>query len=178
MNEPRCSPHQPFGSDADEALNALLDGELAAFAEERGLTEEAARAQLEAWPDYAARLSGLEQIRGAVQAPIPPLDDVTRRRLVRGAVDAGPERAATPRRSRSWAAITAVAAAGLLVVAGIGVAISSTGGNDDSRSAKSAAAPLQGDVGNLGDVTSAAALRALLDRRPTPAGGGASGEVR
>jgi hypothetical protein len=62
----------------------------------------------------------------------------------------------------------------LLVVAGLGVAVSSIssdgGGNDASSGANSAtsadaAAPLRGDVGDLGDITSPAALRALLDRR-------------
>ena len=178
MNDSPNLPGPPFGDDTDEALSALVDGELAPFAAERGLTEAATRARLEAWPETEARLAELSRIRAAVQAPVSSLDDVTRRRLLRGASDVVAASPSTARRSRSWVAITAVAAAALLAVAGIGAAISSIGGGDGTSSSKSAAsspvtgAPLAGDVGNLGDVTSATALRALLDRRQA-AGAGA-----
>lgn len=178
MNEPPMPPNPPFGDDTDEALSALLDGELGAFASERDLTEADARAQLDGWPGSEVRLSEMERARAALRTPVPELDDLTRRRLVHAATSAASERATSTNTStdsrprRSWAAIVAVAAAGLLVVAGIGVAVSSLsgggGGNDSSSragDATSADAPLRGDVGNLGDITSPAALRALLDRR-------------
>ncbi len=126
------------------------------------------RDQLAAMPDFAARRAALEQARAAVRAPVPPLDDVTRRRLVGTATDAAPKPAASAPRSRRWVAVTAIAAAALLVVAGIAVAVSSMSNDSSSsssESASSATAPLHGDVGDLGDVTSPAALRALLDRR-------------
>jgi hypothetical protein len=174
MNDLPMSPLPPFGDDTDEALSALLDGELAAFATERDLTEAEARAQLEGWPGSETRLAELERARAALHAPVPELDDVTRRRLVHAATSAtAPRATSTPTRTqRSWATIVAVAAAGLLVVVGLGVAISSSssgrGGNNRSSSAggtSAAGAPLRGDVGDLGDITSPAALRALLDRR-------------
>lgn len=179
MNEPPMSPTPPFGDDTDEALSALLDGELGAFASERDLTEAEARAQLEGWPGAEGRLAELEGARAALRAPVPDLDDVTRRRLLHAATSAATTQrttststGASSRPNRSWATIVAVAAAGLLVVVGLGVAVNSIsgggGGNDASSSAgdaATAAAPLRGDVGDLGDITSAAALRALLDRR-------------
>lgn len=173
MNQP---PDLPFGPDTDEALNALLDGELDAFATEHGMTEESARERLEAWPDFATRRAALEQVRVAVGAATPPLDDLTRRRLVRTAANALPgSSATTPPPTRSWARIVAVAAAALIVVAGIGFAISSNGGDDSSMSSSTgdsasvAGEPLRGNVGDLGDVTSPEALRALLDRREAAA---------
>ncbi|MGZ4688083.1 MAG: hypothetical protein ACXVKA_04320 [Acidimicrobiia bacterium] len=183
MNEPPMLPTPPFGDATDEALSAVLDGELGAFAAERGRSEASVRAQLEEWPSFEARLAELERARGLVGDAPPPLDDVTRRRLVRNALDAAADsspRVAPRSRSRSWLTVVAVAAAGLLVVAGIGAGIAAIGNRDSSseKSASSAAtgatAPLRGDVGDLGDVTSPAALRALLDRRAAAAERGAS----
>jgi hypothetical protein len=181
MNQPPLSSTPPFGDDTDEALSAFLDGELAAFAEDHGLTQATARAQLDAWPELEQRLELLERNRAAMQAPVAPLDDLTRRRLVRNALNELPAEAGSSKPSRPWAAITAVAAAALIAVAGIGVAISSTGGGNGSSDRASSgeradsAGPLRGDVGDLGDVTSPEALRTLLDRRAAAeaAGGGA-----
>ena len=50
MNPPPSSPDLPFAADTDEALTALIDGELGAFASERGMTEDEARARLVARP--------------------------------------------------------------------------------------------------------------------------------
>lgn len=177
MNGPPLSPVPPDDFDPDEGLNALVDGELDAFAREHELSEAIVHTRLVAMPDFTARRSELERVRAAGQAPVPPLDDVTRRRLVRAATRSTPEVVAAAPRGRRWIAVTAIAAAGLLVVAGIGVAISSTNDSSTSSSdsaASSGAAPLNGDVGDLGDVTSAAALRALLDRRAAEPKGAAS----
>jgi hypothetical protein len=178
MNQPPLSSTPPFGDDTDEALSAFIDGELAAFADARGLTEAAARARLDAWPELGMRLEALERSRTALQAPVAPLDDLTRRRLVRNALQELPAEPHSSRRSPPWAAITAVAAAAIIAVAGIGVALSSSGGGDSSKSSvgsdasRGASAPLRGDVGDLGDVTSPEALRTLLDRRAAAAGAG------
>jgi hypothetical protein len=174
MNPNPTNPDPPFGSETDEAISAALDGELGAFAAEHGITEEAVRDRLESWPGFAARRAALDHVRGAVHAPTPPLDDVSRRRLVRTASNEQPgSSAATPRPTRSWARLVAVAAAGLIVVAGIAFAVSAIDGDDASMtsgdSAGTSAAPLHGDVGDLGDVTRPEALRALLDRREAAA---------
>jgi hypothetical protein len=176
MNEPPTFPDLPFGDDTDEAISALIDGELGAFATERGMTEASARARLEAWPRYASRRAAIEQVRAAVGADAEPLDDVTRRRLVRTATNAVPtSEAPATRQSRSWVWITAAAAAVLLVIVGIGFAISATGDSGKSTdssasgSAATSADPLRGDVGELGDVSSPQALRSLLDRRAAAA---------
>jgi len=164
MNQPPSVPDPPFGADTDEALSALLDGELDAFAADHEIAEAEARERLESWSDFEPRRAALERARGAVQAPTPPLDDLTRRRLVRTASSELPGSAATaPSDRRAWARIAAVAAAGLVVFAGIGLAVSVMNDDDASMSsgdsAATSAAPLRGDVGDLGDVTSPEALR-------------------
>lgn len=179
MNGPPLPPMPPDGHDnLDEALNALVDGELEAFAREHGLDAGAVQAQLATLPDFEARRAELVRARAAVGASVPPLDEVTRQRLLRNARAAEPEIVTRASRSRRWLAVTAIAASGLLVVAGIGIAVSSMGGgssNDSSeRASSTGTAPLRGDVGALGDVTSAAALRALLDRRASAADGAAT----
>jgi hypothetical protein len=177
MTTPPTASDRPFGPDTDEALSALLDGELGAFASDHGISETEARDRLESWPDLATRRAAFEAARGAVRAPTPALDDVTRRRLVRTASEALPGSSGTTApRSRSWARTVVVAAAGLVVVAGIGFAVSTMGGDDASMSsgdsagsASTAGEALRGDVGDLGDVTSPEDLRALLDRREAAA---------
>jgi hypothetical protein len=187
MTQPPPPPPSPFGDDTDEALGALLDGELGAFADDHGLTEAEARDRLEQWSEYAARLAALEQGRAAVGEPVPPLDDLTRRQLVRNALPAADGIGASSTRSGwSWLRISAAAAAALVVLAGLGAMLTSLGtGNDDSAksstagSAATAAVP-SGDLGNLGDVSNPAAIRALVDpaahQKPTPKTGGADAQ--
>jgi hypothetical protein len=159
------SSEPPFGADTDEAVSALLDGDLGAFATDHGLAEADARARLDAWPGLEERRAALAGAAAAIAAPEPALDDLTRRRLVRDAVDAR----ATPageRRSRRWTAIGAVAA-GLLAVVGVGLALnaSSDGGgssNDAASSAGSVAPDLRGDIGYVGDLSGPDALRDVL----------------
>lgn len=160
----------PFADATDEALSALLDGELATFAAERGLTEREARARLEAWPEFAARRAVLARSRDALGAPVSPLDELARRQLVRGALAAVPhERARMQRRTEAWAWLGAAAATAFLVL-GIGVLVSSRGTESTTPksatggTAKSAANAPRGDLGQLGDVSNPAVLRALLDR--------------
>jgi hypothetical protein len=75
----------------------------------------------------------------AATLAVPPLDDVTRRRLVRGALDAlddsdGTEVAEPPRERRSWAPLAAAAVVILLVVVGI-VALGSAGNDSTNNTA-------------------------------------------
>jgi hypothetical protein len=168
MTQPPPLPPPPFGDDTDEALSTLLDGELGAFAADHGLTEAEARERLEHWPEYTARLAALERGRAEVAAPVPPLDDLTRRRLVRNALPAADGIAATSNRSGwSWLRISAAAAAVLIVLAGLGARPTPLGtGSDNSAKSSgvgSAAAEVpRGDLGNIGDVTDPAAIRALV----------------
>jgi hypothetical protein len=161
----------PFGADTDEAVSALLDGELGAFAADHGTTEADARARLEAWPGLDERRAAYVDARAAVATPAPALDDVTRRRLVRNAADARAMPAAEPRRSRRWTVVGAAAAA-LVVVIGIGLAINASsddGGTSSSDSAASSAgrvaSDLHGDSGDVGDLSTPGALRAVLTGR-------------
>ncbi len=167
MNTPTPSP---FADDTDEALSALLDGDLAAFAAERGLAEAEARARLEAWPEFDERRDALAHSRAALAVPPAPLDELTRHALVRDAVAAMPQQPArSERRAAPWVWLGAAAAA-VLLLAGIGALVSSRqSGNTNAKSSaggalqRAAGAP-RGDLGALGDVSDPAVLRALLDR--------------
>jgi len=116
---------------------------------------------------------------------VPPLDDVTRRRLVRNALEAvpvesdGSEAAEPPPERRSWAPLVAAAVVITLVVVGI-VALGRAGNNstsdtaarkadrvptvgtpsaaaDSSRGAAASLAPGTADLGDLGDLSGTAA---------------------
>lgn len=172
MNQPPHVPTPSDGFDVDEALTALIDGELDAFARDHGTSEAAVREQLANDPRLEERRRALLAARAAIAEPAPPLDDLTRHRLVRDAVRAAPApESGAPR--RRWSPWIAAAAAALVVVIGVGLAIAAFG-NDSSTSSSSrgssrVADPLRGNVGDLGDITSPAALRALLNGRAAAA---------
>jgi hypothetical protein len=165
MTTPAAHP-PPFGDATDEAISALLDGELGAFAADHGTTEAEARAALDAWPGTPARLDALSRSREAVGTPVPALDEITRRRLVGAAL---PAAAAAPSPTRgpsrgTWFGVAA-AAVTLLVVIAVGSMVLSDNGDDAAdRSQTAAGAPpaARGELGDLGDVTDPATLRALL----------------
>jgi hypothetical protein len=161
----------PFGADTDEAVSALLDGELAAFAADHGTTEADARARLGAWTGFDERRTALAGAGATAGTPVPALDDVTRHRLLRNARDEHPAPAKGPRGGRVWKVVGAAAAA-LVVVVGIGLAIdaASDGGRssrDSASSAGSVALGLHGDIGDVGDLSAPDALRALLAGKRT-----------
>ena len=176
MTQPPPLPPPPFGDDTDEALSALLDGELGAFAADHGLTEAEARERLEHWSGYPERLAALERGRAEVAAPVPPIDDLTRRRLIRNALPAADGIGATSNRSGwSWLRISAAAAAALIVLAGLGAMLTSLGTGSDTNAKSSgtgsAAEVPRGNLGSIGDVTDPAAIRALVQpgaqKKPT-----------
>lgn len=112
----------------------------------------------------------------AARLAVTPLDELTRRRLVRGALDASAP-APGPARRRSRAAL--VAAAASIVVAGVVTAVALRSGPDDhptaARAPTSTGAPAEktpaaapsdafsaaapADLGNLGEVADRATLR-------------------
>jgi hypothetical protein len=167
----------------DELLSADLDGEFDAAARDLGLDPTAARAQLDAMPDVAARRAALAQAPGALA--VPPLADDVRERLVRTALAAGPADELTERRNRRRSLFTVAGsiAAALLVVVGAVAVINggdSRGGDDSagvavsdeaySPDATTAAgevfAPTVGgqvSTVNLGEIADEQALRAALD---------------
>jgi hypothetical protein len=172
MTEPTLPDDRPFGPETDEAVSAHLDGELAGFAAAHGLDEDEARQRLEAWPGLAARAAALARTRTEV-APVAPLDEVARRRLVQGALrEAAPGggNTAGPRwgRALGWAA---GAAAAVALVVGIGVVVTRDPGGDASSQAGSgaggsnetaAAVAPEGALGDIGDVTDPERLEALF----------------
>lgn len=178
----------PFGDDTDEAVSALLDGELAGFAADHGIEESEARARLEAWSGLHARLEELRRASEAV-AEVPDLDEHTRRRVVSAALAAGgadapaPDREGRTPRRRLLRAGAAVAAAVLVAVVAVAL-VGRDGGSRSADSARSAAggattAPV-GFLGDVGDVTDPAALHRLLGGQatpPAPAAPGAEGSA-
>jgi hypothetical protein len=133
----------------DETLSALLDGEAAG-------TDHVASCD-----QCSARLAALTEARDAVRAPVDELDEITRARLIRTALDAPPAQAPrSPRRARQWAVgLTAVAA-----VAGLVAFIGSVGSPSTNKTASVALSGSVRDAGSLGDVTSPDTLRAALQR--------------
>ena len=182
---PRPPNAEPFGDATDEAVSALLDDELAAFAADHGISESEAMERLTAWAELESRTAELSAARAALQdtalqesedAESDGLSELDRKRLVRNALAASSsppaksDSADSPRRRRVSQRLLAAAAA-VVVIIGIGAAISrlnDSGGNDSaSKSSATGGAttptPRQGNLGNVGDVTNAADLRALLD---------------
>lgn len=53
----------PFGSETDDAVVAMLDGRLAAFAAAHDLTEDEVRTRLEQWPGLGSRISTIVAAR-------------------------------------------------------------------------------------------------------------------
>lgn len=146
----------PDELDLDGAISADLDGDLDAWCADTGVGAATVRARLFT-PEALARRADLEAARAALAAPVPALDDPTRRRLVQGAlsdpavdvmIPQHPRRSGTsdhPR--RVWAVLGGVAAAVLLVV-GVVALVNRGGDGDGGAKSATASAP----TGNLGDV--------------------------
>lgn len=177
MNEPTPPrpPSPPFGDDTDEAISAWLDGELAGFAADHECSRDEALARLEAWPPAVERRDRLDAARRAVGAEV-AVDDLRRRRLVHTALADVAGSPARRRRTRWWA--TAAAAAALVLGIGvIGWAWVTAIDDDGARSADSTTTKLttaHGDLGDLGEVSDPARLRALLGATDESAGDGAA----
>jgi hypothetical protein len=148
----------------DEILSALLDGEPAAGPD--------AAAHLAACDRCSGRQAELGAARAAVAAaPVEPLDELTRRRLVAGALRADEGTAggagkatASPRARSPWAqrhsALIGSAAAVLLaVLVGVPFVVGHGGGSPAERTLSAApdaarqesASPFLGDLGDLTD---------------------------
>ncbi|MBK5288804.1 MAG: hypothetical protein JJE46_10080 [Acidimicrobiia bacterium] len=152
--------------ETDAALNAELDGELDAFARDLGTDTASVRAGLAARPGIDERRHELLAVRAALGTPVPPLDDLSRARLLAGAVaqtDAEID-TLTPApvtrfgRDRGWVVRAAAAAVVVLALAGGGVLIART--NSSSPAAKStggggsaARTAARGDLGDLGELS-------------------------
>jgi hypothetical protein len=182
MADPTDPTLPPFGDDTDEAVSALVDGELAAFARDHDLLEAEVHSRLERWPGLADARRALGALRDAppsVDADR-PLDTVTRRRLVRGAMDATASAPAPSRSSRNrallWTGSAAAAAAaivGLVAIVGQGSARHDAAKTSSAASEKDAAgggsASSARYAGDLGDVTDPASLRVALVKAAAPA---------
>jgi hypothetical protein len=131
MND-RPTP-EPLASDvADELLSALLDDEFDAAAADAGMQPDEARARLAATPGVGERTRALEAARASLAGPQPPLDPVTRRRLVDRAlpVEFHDER----NRVGQWLLGAAGVAAAIAIVFALLVLPGRNSGGDDSAS--------------------------------------------
>jgi hypothetical protein len=165
--------HEPPDFDTDTAISADLDGEFDEFAAELNLDASELRALLTARPDYGDRRDALELARSSLRAPVEPLDELARARLLAGAGVAGSNPPTIGARDRGWGARLAVAAAVAVFLLGGAVLLINRGGSEDNaKSASTASGSVRS--GKLGDI--GAIDQAKLDRliggppsAPTPA---------
>lgn len=139
--------------DLDAAISADLDGELDHYATAIGRDPGEVRAQL-ADPAAARRRGDFDALRAAIQEPVIAPDELSRARLLAGAVAAsGTQAAATPP-SRAYIRL-ASAAAIVVAVVGLGVVLVNRGGGDSAKSSSTAGSsgPIRsGNVGDLGEL--------------------------
>ena len=143
----------------DEALSALLDG---------ALPDAAGQSHLAGCVTCAARREELAAARDALAgAPVEPVDEVTRRRMVATALEAfGPAGV----HSRPWYQRPALAGGVAAVLLALFVTVpfvtgdDTTGGDEQAASMEAAAGEFLGD---LGDVSDPAALRERFGARRT-----------
>ena len=142
--------------DTDTAISADLDGALDEFAAELNLDASELRALMTARPEYADRRNALELARGSLRAPVEPLDELTRARLLTGAGtaavrDVAQSKPTSGARDRRWGARLAVAAAIAVVLLGGGVLLVNRGGSEENaKSASTASGSVRS--GKLGDI--------------------------
>lgn len=118
MNHFTVSPEH-----VDELVSAALDGELHSAALELGLDPVAVETWLVSDPVAVARTRSFQSARSAVRSDATVLDELSRRRLVRTALDASPATPATTRRRRTGGFVAAGAAAAVA----IGVVVAANG---------------------------------------------------
>ncbi|MCU1430091.1 MAG: hypothetical protein JWL83_4091 [Actinomycetia bacterium] len=162
------TPLDPLAPEAvDELLSARADGEFDAAARDLGMTPLDAQARLDATPGARERERALVAARDAI-ADAPPLDDVTRRRLVqRAAAPVVPARVLGARRSGRWLVPAGgIAAAIALVIGVVALAHSSGSGAKASSANASATAPTQHVTEASGQINSAADLRRFVRGLP------------
>ncbi len=157
----------------DDALSASLDGALEAGA---------GRSHLDGCAVCSARRDLLEAARTALaSAPVEPVDELTRRRLVAAALDA----AGLVSRRPAWYQRPALAGGVAAAILALLVAVPFVTGGDSNDSDRSSTAALEmagGEfLGDLGDLSDPAALRqrfgdqrALTFSDDTQASGGAN----
>lgn len=142
--------------DFEVAMSAELDGELDAYASELGVDVDELRARMTAQPGAADHLAALTGARNALGAPVPPLDNAARARLLSATRSATPSTTdiAARRRPRSSHAFQLVAAAAMvvLVVGGGAALLARTGTDNRAKSASKNSATGAARSGNLGDL--------------------------
>jgi hypothetical protein len=168
----------------DEILSALLDGDADASARGMGgvaLKDSDAAAHLRACDRCAGRQGELAAARAALAgAPVEPVDELTRRRLMAAALGVAGEAPAPgvaplPARARSrWASrhpalIGSAAAVVLALLVGVPFVVGNDGRSGDADTTLAAQAPSEGSqesasayLGDLGDLSNRESLRVRL----------------
>ncbi|MCZ7529606.1 MAG: hypothetical protein M5U31_04260 [Acidimicrobiia bacterium] len=172
----------------DEAVSAELDGSLDALAADLGVDPDALAGAVRDVDDYRERRSALSSARDALRSPAlatAPLDEVTRRRLVRSALDVARDDtrasidADANRRRRFVPRLgTAAVAAAVLAVVAVGAVFLTQRADDHTASDQLADAPAGGSadagsatatdeegVEDLGDVTDDTTVGDLVGER-------------
>ena len=165
------SSHPDF--DLDTALSADVDGELDAYAAELGVAPDELRAAVTG-PAATKRRAELATVRTALgNAPRAgeELDEVTRRRLLAAAGVGAPS--SRPARDRSFLLRAGAAAAVTLVVVVGFYTLTRNSGDSSAKSSESGggasastAAPITGDLGDLGDIDGSTVGRLLRGEAP------------
>lgn len=181
------TPDPPDTSDLTPEVIELLasaevDGGFDAAAVDLGRDPVAVRRALDA-TDFSTQVTRFRRLRTELAGPAaPPLSDLERRRLKNAARETplGPAADAPPHRTRPWSRVVSVAAAAVVVVvvgAGVFAAVYNdrTGSTfskagqalDNSARAEAGAEAKDStavtDLGDLGDVSDPATLRAALE---------------
>ncbi len=172
----------------DEAISAELDGSFDALAADLGVDPDALAGAVRYVDDYRERRSALSSAREALQSPAwaaAPLDEVTRRRLVRSALDAVPDAtretidADANRRRRFVPRLgTAAVAAAVLAVVAVGAVFFTQRSDEQTASDQFSEAPADGSadagsatatdeagVEDLGEVTADTTVGDLVGER-------------
>ena len=139
--------------DLDTAISADIDGELANYASELGTDEPTVRQRITEDPTAAERRAALRGAHTAVSSPGQALDEITRARLVAGAMTQAPREAASAAaRDRSWIMRAAVVAIAVIVVVSATVALFSRDGNDRNSASSGAKSGRSGNIGDIGNI--------------------------
>jgi hypothetical protein len=166
-DEPFTSPTEPGAAEdppvdpVDERLSARLDGESDPVADEPPVDT----------PRAEDRRRALAAARDLLAIPPLPVDDVTRRRLLRTALGAAAPARRSERDRQRWNRLGAAAAL-LVVVVGGAVALTNLGSGSDGRQASKSAAtesatttvgPKAPSATDLGEVSDPAVLRRRVE---------------
>jgi hypothetical protein len=168
----------------DEAISARLDEDFDAWALDHHVDSTTALAALESRTDFQRRRDALESARQWFRHDdVTALDELTRTRLVRNALDAVAPRRSGRHVASRWSIAAAVAA--VFVVAGTIGVLATRSGSDGTHTASAprtlnnspSAAPYRGDIGDVSDPDTLRSRIGVLEPVPGAAKAGSGAAV-